>query len=121
LIKGDCLVSLESNDRAGVRERLLARQQELRTRRERLEADRRREAEPLTADAPDRAIQRENDEVVDSIGAAVVAELAAVTAALVRLDSGRYGLCESCGSAIEAKRLAAVAHAARCQNCATQI
>jgi hypothetical protein len=39
------------------REQLLARQRELVDRRERLNADRRREAEALSVDAPDRAIQ----------------------------------------------------------------
>jgi RNA polymerase-binding transcription factor DksA len=110
----------ELNSSASIREHLLARQKELNTRLERLRADRRREGEPLSSDAPDRAIQQENDEVVDSIGSAINVERAAITAALRRLDEGRYGVCETCGGQISAKRLAAVPYAADCQSCAAQ-
>ena len=86
----------------------------------RLSDDRRRVVDPLSADAPDRAIQRENDEVVDSIGEAAGAESRAIAAALLRLDEGRYGVCESCGSQIGANRLAVVPFAVQCQSCAAQ-
>lgn len=97
---------------------LLARRDALRDRLDRVAADRRREIEPLSADAPDRAIQRENDEVIDSIALASEKELREVTEALQRLDTGRYGLCRSCGNAIDSVRLAAVPYAEECRNCA---
>lgn len=103
-----------------VRERLLARKAELDLRRHRLSADRRRDAEPLSTDAPDRAIQQQNDEVVDNLSAAVDTELHAVRAALARVESGTYGICESCGKPIGAKRLEVVPYAERCQSCAAQ-
>ena len=43
--------------------------------------------------------------------------LAAVDAALARLDAGAYGLCESCGSPIAPERLEAVPSAALCIDC----
>jgi RNA polymerase-binding transcription factor DksA len=46
-------------------------------------------------------------------------QLAAIGAALRRLDDGSYGVCERCGHAIEAERLAARPAAATCIRCAT--
>ena len=103
-----------------IRERLTARREELRQRLERVSADQRRAAEPLSADAPDRISQTENDEVVDEIGSSAHAELAAIDWALRRLEAGRYGLCESCEHPIEAIRLAVVPHASRCVRCSTE-
>ena len=113
-------MTAESRDYSGIRQQLLARQQELHARHQRLEADRRRKLEPLSADAPDRAIQQQNDEVVDVLDAAVEAEEKSIAAALSRLDAGRYGICETCGAEISAKRLAAVPYAEECQSCAAQ-
>lgn len=103
-----------------IRARLLARRAELQSRRERLAADRRRDAEPLSADAPDRAIQRANDDVIDSIADAVANELLRIDRALSRLDSGQYGLCDVCRYPIEPKRLAAVPYATRCARCGSE-
>ena len=103
-----------------IRNRLLARLQVLSERRGRLSADRRREGEALSADAPDRAIQQENDEVVDSITTVVETESRAITGALKRLEDGRYGTCATCGAEISLTRLAAVPYADQCQSCAAQ-
>jgi DnaK suppressor protein len=43
--------------------------------------------------------------------------LAAVDAALARLDAGTYGLCESCGKPIAPERLEALPSAALCIDC----
>jgi len=103
-----------------VRERLLARRAELETRLKRLTADQRHDAEALSADAPDRAIQQENDVVIDSLGVTADTEVNAIDAALARLSAGSYGTCVSCGFAIEPKRLAAVPYATRCSRCASE-
>ncbi|HVY83444.1 MAG TPA: TraR/DksA family transcriptional regulator [Steroidobacteraceae bacterium] len=103
-----------------MRARLTARRDELRTRLRRLGADQRRDAEPLSPDAPDRAIQRENDDVIDSLGLAADVELAEIDAALARMVAGRYGVCTSCGYAIERKRLEAVPYARECLRCAAE-
>jgi RNA polymerase-binding protein DksA len=99
------------------RKRLVARHDELRTRLRRIGSDQRREGEALGPDAPDRAIQRENDEVIDGLGSAADTELAEVDAALARIGWGRFGICESCGYPIELKRLEAVPHARKCLSC----
>src|SRR4051812_19929252 len=100
--------------------RLAARREELRTRLTRIGSDQRREVEALSADAPDRAIQRENDDVIDSIGLAARAELSEIEAALSRLASGHYGQCESCEHPMEAKRLEAVPQARQCLRCSAE-
>ncbi|MBM9468937.1 TraR/DksA family transcriptional regulator [Nakamurella leprariae] len=41
-----------------------------------------------------------------------------VEAALTRLDAGRYGVCERCGSAIASGRLEALPTATHCVRCA---
>jgi DnaK suppressor protein len=43
--------------------------------------------------------------------------LAAVRSALQRIDDGEYGVCQSCDSAISAKRLAAIPWAPHCLAC----
>jgi RNA polymerase-binding transcription factor DksA len=48
----------------------------------------------------------------------LVQQLAAVEAALGRLDDGTYGSCEGCGQPIAPERLEAVPWAARCVRCA---
>jgi RNA polymerase-binding transcription factor DksA len=103
-----------------IRKRLTARREELRTRLARIGSDQRREAEALSADAPDRAVQRENDDVIDSIGAVARIELAEVEAAVARFTSGHYGACDSCGHPIEPKRLETVPHARQCLRCAVE-
>lgn len=110
----------DTNDIAAIRARLLARQHELAVRSARLHADQRRAFDPLSADAPDRAIQQQNDPVVDSLDDAVASELEAINQALVRLDTGRYGICTSCGHEISEKRLKAVPYADQCQSCMAQ-
>jgi RNA polymerase-binding transcription factor DksA len=99
------------------RKRLVARHDELRARLIRIGSDQRRDGEALSPDAPDRAIQRENDDVIDGLGSAAHAELSEVEAALARIGWGRFGICESCSYPIELKRLEAVPHARKCLSC----
>ena len=47
-------------------------------------------------------------------------QLSQVTAALRRLDEGRYGLCAQCGQPIAADRLAARPTATACMDCASR-
>lgn len=48
----------------------------------------------------------------------LVQQLAAVEAALTRLDVGTYGSCEKCGGAISPERLEAMPWARHCISCA---
>jgi DnaK suppressor protein len=44
-------------------------------------------------------------------------ELASIEAALLKIQSGRYGICEDCEEAIPTKRLIAVPEARLCARC----
>jgi DnaK suppressor protein len=52
--------------------------------------------------------------------AAAKAQIAAVDAALERLNAGRYGTCEVCGQPIGTERLAARPSATTCVRCASR-
>ena len=49
------------------------------------------------------------------------AELAAISAALKRIDDGSYGVCVDCGSAIPTARLLAAPETLRCIVCQSQL
>lgn len=75
------------------------------------EADDSREAEELAA--------RSAEEDVAVRVRAVEGHLRAEVAdALIRLDHGRYGMCESCGKRITKERLRALPYARVCMPCA---
>lgn len=83
-----------------------------------IERSRQRAAEPLSADSGERAVECENDEVLDRLAETTRAELAQVVHALGRIDAGLYGTCEGCGEAIAPSRLRALPEATRCSACA---
>jgi RNA polymerase-binding transcription factor DksA len=83
----------------------------------RIEQDRRRAAQPLSADSEDRAAECENDEVLDRLSSTTSAELDQVRHALERLKAGHYGRCEDCGAPISEARLQALPEATRCLQC----
>lgn len=78
-------------------------------------ADGRRELDPSDA-----ASLLANDEVLEALDEAGRGELAAIRAALARLDAGRYGVCVSCGRRVDPARLAVLPHAPRCVSCEDQ-
>lgn len=64
------------------------------------------------------ATEREEDEVLEGMGAAGLAEIESIRAALGRLKDGTYGMCVKCGEEIEAKRLDVVPATPFCSGCA---
>jgi len=105
-------------DLSAVRDRLLKRQAELRTRTERANADLRHERDPLAADFADQAVQRGNDDVLAAISDSSQGELNQISVALRRIEAGHYTTCASCGTEIAAERLTAVPYTDRCASCA---
>ena len=83
-----------------------------------IRADRRRTGEPLDPDFAEQAVQRENDETLDSLDSQGRRELLAIESALRRIETGNYGECATCGEAIPEKRLRAYPTAAQCIDCA---
>jgi RNA polymerase-binding transcription factor DksA len=52
--------------------------------------------------------------------ASAQAQLAEIDAAVARLSGGRYGICDDCGGAIGAERLAVLPTTQRCVACASR-
>lgn len=98
-----------------LRERLEKKKAELSARLERITANVRRGYE---ADSKERALQFENNEVVDALGNEARQEIAKISAALRRMESGDYGLCVECGDEIAMSRLQAYPYADECIDCA---
>ena len=65
-------------------------------------------------DASETSIHEDLELAVIQIHAEMVA---AITAALARLDEGDYGRCQACGEEISEKRLRALPFATCCRNC----
>ena len=81
----------------------------------RIEDDLRTSHDP---DWTERAIEVENDPVLESLDASGRLELAAIRLALARLDEGTYGACSKCGKPIDDRRLQAMPTATTCLVCA---
>lgn len=102
---------------SAIRARLEQRLAELTGRLERLDEDLR---QPLDADSEEQAADLADDEALEALEDSGRAEVAAINAALHRLEQGRYGECASCGEQIEPQRLQALPEAALCIGCARQ-
>jgi DnaK suppressor protein len=74
---------------------------------------------PHDRDWPERAIELENDDVLESLDESSLREVRQIRGALKRIEDGRYGVCATCGRAISAARLAAVPTAVTCVPCAS--
>jgi RNA polymerase-binding transcription factor DksA len=98
---------------------LCARQRELDDRLARLNRDAQRGNDPLVADFPDQAVQRQNDEVIDRLRALTAWEMDRIDSALAQIASGNYGCCERCDQPIEPARLEVMPDASLCARCAS--
>ncbi|CDN53138.1 DnaK suppressor protein [Neorhizobium galegae bv. officinalis bv. officinalis str. HAMBI 1141] len=97
---------------------LRARKAELEGRLSRIEQD---FVTPRNPDDDDRAVERNNDEVLEELGETGERELAAIDAALHRIAAGTFGICARCGQPIAEQRLDAVPHTSLCQACAAEV
>ena len=70
------------------------------------------------ADSEERAISRENDEVLERLDESDRKEIHQLQEAIARIDTGTYGLCTLCGKNITLARLAALPYASTCIMCA---
>ncbi len=73
---------------------------------------------PTDKDWEDAAVEREDDEVLESMGEAGVQEIEMIRAALGRIKAGDYGDCVKCGETISEERLNVVPATPFCRNCA---
>ncbi|MDJ0938303.1 MAG: TraR/DksA family transcriptional regulator [Woeseiaceae bacterium] len=91
------------------------KKRELESRLERITANVRRR---YNTDSKEMAKELEDSEVVDALGNEAREEIAKISAALRRMDSGDYGYCTECGGAIDEARLKAYPYADECIDCA---
>lgn len=71
----------------------------------------------LSSNWTEQATERENDEVLDSLGNTAEHELLMINSALKRIDSGDYFSCSICGEDIPAARLELLPFATHCVSC----
>lgn len=102
-------------DEAKIRQQLESRLDELRLRVSAIEAELQ---QPLDDDFGEQAVDREDDETLDAVELAAIAEIELIEDALTRLRGGTYGLCVSCGDEIAPKRLEALPACRLCITCA---
>ena len=74
---------------------------------------------PKPKDDEDRAIDLEDDEVLEGLGLAAQSEARQLQRALSRIEDGTFGICRECDNRISPERLIAVPYAMLCRNCAT--
>jgi DnaK suppressor protein len=106
---------MQAETNAVLRQRLEQKKDELSARLERITANLRRGYE---TDSKERAKQLEDNEVVDALGNEARLEVAKISDALRRMDTGHYGICTECGLQIDVDRLSAYPYADECIDCA---
>lgn len=72
-------------------------------------------------DWEEQATEAEMDEVLEGLGNAGATEMQAIHAALVRLETGTYGVCVRCGEDISDERLEVLPHTPLCRYCAAEM
>lgn len=98
------------------RKKLLALKDEMSSRIDAIDKDMRHEG--MSKDWDEQAIERENDEVLESLGNASEKEMIMINAALERIDAGEYFYCRDCGERIPDERLESLPFVTQCVKCA---
>jgi DnaK suppressor protein len=74
--------------------------------------------EGMSADWTEQASERENDEVLESLGNSSEQELSMINYALQRIEENNYFNCAECGDPIPRARLDLLPFTPHCVNCA---
>ncbi|MEQ8733594.1 MAG: TraR/DksA family transcriptional regulator [Rhodospirillaceae bacterium] len=98
-----------------IKAQLEAKLAELYERAEDIDADL---SEPPDANWSENAVESENDEVLEGVGALTMAEIQQIKQALAKIENGTYGICVKCDEKIAIKRLEALPYATTCIKCA---
>ena len=94
---------------------LLASERQLQHKLDKLHAD---FGITANANSSERALERENDEVLDQLERQTAQELQQVRNALQAIAVGSYGICIDCGEKIQTERLDLLPYSLQCQHCA---
>jgi len=76
---------------------------------------------PRSNDWEELAVERESDEVLESLGHSGEMEIARIRAALDRIRAGTYGICTVCGEQISTDRLDVLPETPMCKVCAANV
>ncbi len=76
--------------------------------------------QPHSKDWEEMAVEREDEEVLERLGAEGQVEIARIRSALQRMAKGEYGLCLACGEEISEARLNVLPETALCRTCAAE-
>lgn len=76
---------------------------------------------PRSNDWEELAVERESDEVLESLGHSGEMEIARIRAALDRIRAGSYGICTVCGEPISTDRLDVLPETPMCKVCAANV
>lgn len=76
--------------------------------------------EGMTADWSEQASERENDEVLESLGTSSEIKLRMIEHALRKIEDGNYFVCENCGGDIPEARLELLPFTPYCVDCAEE-
>ena len=101
------------------RQKLLELKAEVSQRIDAIEKDIRHEG--MSADWTEQASERENDQVLESLGNSSEKELEMINFALQRIESGLYFQCNRCAEDIPITRLELLPYTALCVACAETI
>jgi len=71
-------------------------------------------------DSSEQAVERENDEVINSLESETQEELQQVKNAIERIEQGKYRICSGCEEEIPAERLTAIPYTTLCLKCAAK-
>ena len=103
-------------DQEYFKQKLLKMKQDLGKRISSIDKDIRHEG--MSADWSEQASERENDEVLESLGNTSEQALSMIKFALHRIEEGTYFYCNECGEEIPPARLETVPYTAHCVDCA---
>ncbi|MFC1750104.1 TraR/DksA family transcriptional regulator [Pseudomonadota bacterium] len=104
-----------------IKDKLITLRKELSQRKSNIDHDRYHIEQPLDRDSAERAVEMENDDVLDALDSATINELKAINKALKRIDNGDYDTCSLCGVPIPPQRLNAIPYTEHCVACATRL
>ncbi len=99
-----------------IKKKLLALQDELSTRVEKIDAD--IHGRHTSTKFSEQIVDRQNDDVLLNLKNEAQQELVQIERALVKLEHDVYGTCEKCHTEITAERIEALPFTPYCKNCA---
>ncbi len=104
-----------------IRRKLIDRRDEIEGRLDKIDQDILHTNGAPSPDSSEQAIERENDDVLESLGGMARSELEKINAALDRIEKKEYGICTECEKPISAERLKAIPFTEHCIGCAEKV